>query len=194
MCHSLCNWFKQKRSLLNSPIHPVFLKIKNKEQDSKFTLQHRKKIQKRVKVIAIICWVYLAWMLLTDIGQLDQQILTLMWDGVTTLIVTLIYFLSKFRLWLVDFCVLSVVLSRSLSTIFLFKFTYEARSGFENLDIKQLQDSLVFAFFPIFLATSTNWKMDFLLTSPIFLIVSTMTTMNAFSTEGDNMSCFAEPE
>ena len=104
------------------------------------------------------------------------------------------YLLSKWKLWFVDVAVLSMLVFRCLITYLLFKFTLDARPGFEHIDVKELQDSVVFIFLPALLLFSCNWKIDSLLSFPIFLVAQLMTLTRAFSTAGDNMICYTNPE
>lgn len=126
--------------------------------------------------------------------KLDEQALTFLQLSTATIQVTLVWLLSKWKLWLLDIFTLSLVALRCLTTFLLFKFTLEGRSGFEHIDIKQLQDSIMFVVLPSLILTNCNWEVDLIVTAPLILISNTMTTMNAFSTEGGNMDCYADPE
>ncbi len=56
--------------------------------------------------------------------------------------------LSKITLKSVDYTMLSIVLVRCIVTFLLFKFSIENRPGFENIDLKVLNDSIIFIFLP----------------------------------------------
>jgi len=109
-------------------------------------------------------------------------------------IASLIWFLSKWKLWFVDICTLSILLTRCLVTFHLFRSTLDGRAANKHVDIKQLQDSVIFVTLPFLLFSSCNWKIDSILTIPILMVSNTMTTMHAYSTEGNNMECYADPD
>ena len=126
--------------------------------------------------------------------KLDEQALTFLQLSTVTINATLLWLLSKWKLWIVDTCTLSVLTVRCIMTWLLFKFTSEGRSGFEHIDIKQLQDSVIFVALPTLLLTNCNWQIDLILTAPILIISNSWTVMSAFSTEGNNMECYADPD
>ena len=139
-------------------------------------------------------WIYFALIMVSRRDKLDEQALTILQLGTVTINTTLIWLLSKWKLWCLDISTLSILVVRCVITWLLFKFTLEGQSGFSSIDIKQLQDSVIFVALPALLLTSCNWQIDLILTAPILLVSNTITVMSAFSTEGNNMECYADPD
>ena len=115
----------------------------------------------------IIGWVYFPIMILRNLEDISEQALPIMQFGTMAVNATIIWLLSKVRLWFVDVCTLSILLTRCFITYLLFKFALEKQPGFEHIDIKQLQDSVVLAVLPFIICTSVNWKIELFLTAPI---------------------------
>ena len=107
---------------------------------------------------------------------------------------TLGLILAKIRLWLIDFVVLIILLIRVAATFLLFEAIQEQQPGFENIDIKQLQDSIFFLHMLVFLCMSSNWKIDLMISTPIYFVSQSMCTIRAYSPEGTNMDCYVDPE
>ena len=123
----------------------------------------------------IFLWAYLGYVILSRWDTIDKQALLLMQFGVFNTNVTLVYLLAKWKLWFTDITVLTLLVSRCLITYLLFKFTSDARPGFEHIDIKELQDSVVFVHLPSLILVSCNWKIDSLLSFPICVVAQLMT-------------------
>ena len=149
------------------------------------------KIQARLKKVVIIGWVYFPLMMLLNLEDISEQALPIMQFGTMSVYATIIWLVSKVRLWVVDVYTLSILLFRCIITYLLFKFALEKQPGFEHIDIKQLQDSVVLAVLPFIICASVNWQIELFLTTPVLAISQIMTTMRAYSTDGDNMSCYA---
>ena len=132
-------------------------------------------MHKRLKIYLIFLWTLLVYIILSRWDTLDKQALTLMQYGTFTLNATLLFLLSKWKLWVIDIAVLTLLVFRCLITYLLFKFTLDARPGFEHIDIKELQDSVVFTFLPSLIIVSCNWKIDSLLSFPISVLAQLMT-------------------
>ena len=65
------------------------------------------------------------------------------------------------------------------------------KPGFENNDIKQLQDSIIFIYVTGISLLSVNWKLDLLLTTPLVAVAQYLATIWAFSTSNGNMDCYS---
>ena len=102
--------------------------------------------------------------------------------------------LSYVKIQTIDYGVLLLIIVRCLVTMMLFRLISEGRSGFETNDIKQLHDSIVFIFIPVMPVGSVNFKIDILLTTPLVLVSQFIVSKMAFSTDSNNMDCFATPE
>ena len=75
--------------------------------------------------------------------------------------------LSRIKLKSIDYVMLSIIVVRCIVTFLLFKFSIENKPGFENIDLKVLNDSIIFIFLPTLQLAVVNWKFDLLLTVPL---------------------------
>ena len=154
---------------------------------SKFRLT----IRWRVKVITTVLSLYFIFICVRERNHLENQTLFFVQYGSGNLCCIVMALLSSLKLSLVDYSVLWMTCVRCLVTWMVFKYKFEGKPGFSEVDIKQLQDSIFFIYLPSFLLASTNWSLDFFLTFPIALIATLLTTTNAYSLENGNMNCFA---
>ena len=126
--------------------------------------------------------------------DLEEQALFYMQVGSIAFDALLMTILGKIRLWLVDFSVLSSIVIRALVTYLLFKFIAEERPGFEDIDPKQLHDSIIFVCVPAFLCLPGNLRLELMVSAPLLLISTWLTTKSSYTLDGDNMSCYSLPE
>ena len=125
---------------------------------------------------------------------MENQIQFYVQWGSMTISCTVITLLSSIKISYIDYTMLSTTLVCCLTTWSIFKLKQEEKPGFVEIDIKQLQDSIAFVFMLDFFMASTNWCLDFFLTTPIALIATWKETTSAYSLENGNMDCFTKPE
>ena len=102
----------------------------------------------------------------------------------------LVSVLAHLRLELIDYGVLIIMTTRCAITFILMSLISAGKPGFENNDIKQLQDSIILVYIITISLVSVNWKLDLLLTTPIVGVAQYVATIKAFSTRNGNMDCF----
>ena len=101
---------------------------------------------------------------------------------------------SKVHLGFVDYITLVMVVTRGITCIFMFKSINAGAAGFEDVDLKQMSDTITFIGLPGLILFSINWKVELFVTSPVIIVSSYMTIYAAFSTEGENMACYKQGE
>ena len=88
-----------------------------------------------------------------------------------------------------DCGVLLMTLISSVTTWMIYKLNQEETPGFDEKHIKKLEDTIMLVYLPCFILGSTNWRLDFFLTTPIALTATWIATTNVNSPERRNMDC-----
>ena len=79
---------------------------------------------------------YVLFVVVKNATELHKHTLTLMQMGSAAATLILFSVLSKIRLQLIDFLLLSTMVIRCIVTFLLFKFSSEQKPGFDNFDQK----------------------------------------------------------
>ena len=141
-------------------------------------------------MVTVVCWLIMIFACIRERKQLENQILGFTRFGSFTISCTMMVVLSSIKLSVIDCSVLWLTLVRCLVTWIVFKYKLEGNPHFSAIDIKQLEDSILLVFLPCFLLFSTNWRLDFFVTTPIAVITTFITTANAYSPEDGNLDCY----
>ena len=139
----------------------------------------------------IICLAQLVITLLPSYNKIAEKALVGLQIGTLTVSSILVNVLVHLRLELADFGVLITMITRCVITFTLMSLISAGQPGFENNDIKQLQDSIIFIYFTAFTLVSINWKLDLLVTTPFVAVSQYLATIWAFSTSNGNMDCYS---
>ncbi len=183
-CQRISTW-------LNQDIHPLYLRIKDEQLQEQYQSNYRQTIRLRVRVITIILFLFFIIVCLREREQLENQTQFFVQFGSILMSLTVMVILSSIKLSLIDYSVLWLILIRCLVTWIIFKYKLEGAPSFSVIDIKEMQDSIVFVFVPSFVCFSISWRLDFYATTPIALIATFLTTSSAYSDENGNMDCYA---
>ena len=70
----------------------------------------------------------------------------------------------------------------------IYELNQEETPGFDK-NIKNLEDIIMFVYLPSFILGSTNWSLDFFLTTPIALVATWIATTNTNSSENGDSDC-----
>ena len=114
--------------------------------------------------------------------------------GSVTVVATILFGLSCYKLVLVDFTNITVLVTRAIVAFILFEAIKNKYEGFESTDIKPMHDCITFIIFPALLLCSVNMKIELLATFPLSIVCIFLSYKNAFAEDGDNMSCYQQGE
>lgn len=164
--------FRQKtRTWWEQPINPVFLTLQDRQLNDKFVHKQRTKAIGRLKNVMIIMYVYIACFVLKEQVELNDKMVQFLTQFLpTTMIVTLIFCLTKWKVRIVDFTVLCILIGRIIVTFLLFKWNGDQTKGYENVDSKLLNDSISIVVIPAMLLFSLDFRLEIGLTAPLFAI------------------------
>ena len=113
--------------------------------------------------------------------------------GSYTLSTVLISVVAAFKLQIIDFMSLFILLVRVTVTFWLYHLATTGVQGFEEVDLKELYAQIPYIGMPYFFFAFVNWKFNLAVTVPVTLVSCVVATQLALTTKDDNMSCFAEP-
>lgn len=88
----------------------------------------------------------------------------------TTMTVTLIFCLTKWKVRIVDLTVLCILICRIVVTFLLFKWSGDKTEGYGNVDSKMLNDSIAIVVIPAMLLFSLDFRLEIGITAPLFAI------------------------
>ena len=106
----------------NGPINPVFLTIRDDNLKAVHVKQVREVSKRRLKILTISLWSYLALYSLIHIGEYDKHFIFMSLMGSGTLVVTLVWLITRCHLAFCELTSLIVVVTQSLVTFLLFHF------------------------------------------------------------------------
>ena len=133
--------------------------------------QHlRIQTRKRLKVIMIVCWVFFVFMCLIRIADIEKYYVAVIQLATINVTITLVVLLSRFSLVFIDFSCLIFLINRTIVTFILFQAIYAESAGFEEVDLKEMQDSLITVAYPALLLLTVNIKIELCITFPITLV------------------------
>ena len=137
MCDCLRKARRNLRKWLDQAIHPISLRLKNKELQIKLDEKRRQVYFHRLKFLVVFLWAFVFVMLLTKVNQLDKEgFYTSMEFASGPLLATLIFILCKFKIRFIHYFSPAFMLMVILKMYFMFKFSLEQSYGFDIIDIK----------------------------------------------------------
>ena len=176
-------------------IHPIWLSVKDAENDKKHMDEIRKQVQREVNFICIVHWIHCIFITMTSYQKsFNELALFIMNHGSLTVSLTILALLGRFRLSIIDYGTLFVVSVRIVETFLVLYFIESETPGFDLIDKKELNDSIPFIAAPALVLACCNFKLDVLITAPLTLISTWIVTQRVFDTADDNMACFKKPE
>jgi hypothetical protein len=96
--------------------------------------------------------------ILTNINEINKKLWFIVFFGEAVVTCTIVYFLSRWKLAYMDFSMLHSVITRCAGVYLVSRLIGAKTPGFDTVDIKMLQDAIFLSTFPIFLISTTNWK------------------------------------
>jgi len=193
-CQKLQKSRNRCRAWLNQPVHPLWLRIKDKELMNEFNKTKRAGVAKAWTYCAGMHWIYAVIFVLMRFGSMEAQGLFFLQFMSITVSLTIVTVMSKLIPASMDFTCMFLIGVRIVITIMLFNLVDSDSLTFKSIDRKALHDSLTFIALPSFAIGSINWKMDVLTTFPITLVLQVYFTRMAFTTADGNMECYRVPE
>lgn len=176
-------------------IHPIWLSVKDKENDKKYMDEIRRQVQRLVHFICIMHWIHCTLIsMLSYKKSFSELALFIMHHGSLTVSLTIIALLGKIRLAFMDYACLFVMIVRIVETFLILYFIDSKTPGFDLIDKKELNDSIVMIAAPALVLACCNFKLDVLITTPLTMISAWIVTQRAFDTQDDNMACFKNPD
>lgn len=113
--------------------------------------------------------------MISNADDLDQQASSLIMLFLIAFTSTLVYFLSKWKTAIIDLTVLQALIGRFIITVLIFSWVDGEVAGFEQIDIKQLADSISVIYIPCVLLFSLDWRIELCLAAPINVFASIWT-------------------
>ena len=178
-------WWRQ-------PIHPVFLYLRDQKLHEKFILERRENTYHRLKIGVLTFIIFFSLEAIISPSSIEKHF-SIQFGGIAIICVFFLL-LTKFWRCVVDYILICILISRGITTIVLFTFINEEKEGFENIDRKELIDSMIFVFLPTFSLISVNWKFDLTICVPILVITHSLCVKYSFNHDDDNLSCYKNPE
>ena len=123
----------------------------------------------------------------------SQQALTLIHKGSMFASLLFVLLLAKLKLKLADYAVFFILAVRSLETYLVFHMIDTSALGFELIDKKELMGAISFIAIPAQILTICNLRFNFIITTPLTILSIMLVEQRAYTTNGDNMSCFKTP-
>ena len=154
----------------------------------------REVMKNRLKWACIILWVYYILQVIMKVSEFEKHLYFFVLFGSVIVVATLLFFLSKLSMIVLDLSPMIIVITRAFVTFALFQVIRNKSAGFYEVDQKQLHDNMNFVAYPALLLLSVNLKVDICGTFPITLISSFFVYKSAFAVEGENMSCYLQAE
>ena len=150
--------------------------------------------RKRLKIIMITCWVFFVVMCLIRISDISKYYVAVIQMATINVTITLLVLLSRLSLVFIDFSCMIFLINRSIVTFILFQAIYSESAGFEEADLKEMQDSLINVMYPAILLLTVNFKIELCATFPITLACIYYIYKASFTVDSDNMACYKHGE
>ena len=192
MCQKQTKCQKYMRSL---PIHPIWLDVEDKEIQSRFEHWARQNLSTSILIGCIIqsIW-FIAPVIMKAKKPFNEQALFIIQAGSLAATFAAITLAIKINQKVVEFSFMALVGVRIAVTFLVLHLIATEVEGFELIDPKQMQDSILSLAVPAVCLSTISWKLDLLVSIPITMISAALVQQQAFSVENDNMSCFVQPE
>ena len=100
----------------------------------------------------------------------------------------------RLKLKLADFAIFFILAVRCTETFLVFHLIDNSAPGFALVDKKELADAISFVAAPAQILAICNLKFNYLVTTPLTAFSIILVNQRAYTTNNDNMSCFANPE
>ena len=172
-------------------IHPLWLSVKDAENEKKYMDEIRRQVQRLMNFICIVHWIHcILYSMINYKKSFSELALVILHHGSLTASLTMVVLLGKCRLALIDYTTLLVTSIRVMETFLVLYFIDSEMPGFDLVDKKELNDSIPSVAAPALVLACCNFKMDLLITAPITLISTWLVTQRAFANTDDNMACF----
>ena len=136
---------------------------------------------------------YFLYVFILGAEDLEGEFGMLALDGEMTITATLVFAISMWKLAIIDAYMLIACTSRFLILIYSFSRINDRATGYDPIDPKILHDAVEDVGLPALILFTTNWKIQICLAAPIMLISQQWTIRTSYIDEGDNMSCYKDP-
>ena len=137
----MCRQKLQKRRLrcrawLNQPVHPLWLRIKDKELMKEFNKTKRASVAKAWAWIAVIHWIYALIFVFMRFGTMEKQGLFFLQFMSITVSCTIVPVMFKFIPASMDFTCMFIIGVRIVITFMLFNLVDSDSLAFKSIDRK----------------------------------------------------------
>ena len=133
-------------------------------------------------------------MLFSFMKEFEKHYVQAILFGTISLTLLIVVILSCFTLVFIDFTNLIFLITRAIVAFTLFEAIKNKDAGFEETDLKPMQDCIHFIVFPSLLLCTVNMKIELLATYPISILCIYFSYKNAFTIEGNNMDCYMQAD
>ena len=169
--------------------------LKDRELQSKYDLWIRNHVYKMGKIMTALQCLTSMYTVLTNIEkEFYEQAPVLMQLGSLSASLLLGLLFIKLKLKLVDYGVFFIMVVLCMFTLLAFYLIDTAAPGFTLVDKKDYISAITFVAIPLQLLAICNLKFNYLITTPLTILSILLVEKRAYTTDGDNMSCFKNPE